>query len=272
MSLPLLPGTKAQVVDDKMYIFKCGDMTRNLINALDLKSLTWEVVVPRNSLSVVSDGFTCWVHGDMIYFFGGGCSNQGCIGMGGACGGASNLLYCYNRINNTWDWPLHGGEVPCPREDLATVIVDDTVYLFGGNRYMGGPFQDYIADVEYNDLYTLDMISMMWRKVHGNCDRGEAPHPKLSPDHTLTKISKSAAVLYGALDGDQYSPECWLLNLDNARQLKEPTSIWTRIQTPFPRVVHASGMFSLADLPILKYFISFASITQFWSLPARGSG
>ena len=74
-----------------MYILKCGDMTRNLINVLDLKSLTWEVVVPRNSLSVVSDGFTSWVHGGMIYLFGGGCSNQGCIGMGGACGGASNL-------------------------------------------------------------------------------------------------------------------------------------------------------------------------------------
>ena len=42
----------------------------------------------------------------------------------------------------------------------------------------------------------------------------------------------ASAVLYG--------PECWLLNLDNARQLKEPTSIWTRIQTPFPIEDHAS--------------------------------
>ena len=232
--------TKAQVVNDKMYILDFGDMTKNLINALDLKSLTWEVVAPRNSLSEVSDGFTSWVHGGMIYFFGGGCSKQGCIGMGGGCGGASNLLYCYNSINNTWDWPLHGGEVPSPREDLATVIVDDMVYLFGGNRYMGGPFQ-VIADMEYNDLYTLDMRSMMWRKVHGNCDQGEAPHPKLSPDHTLTKISKSAAVLYAALGGgDLFRPECWILNLDNAMQQKEPTSMWTKIQTPFPRVVHAS--------------------------------
>ena len=76
--------------------------------------------------------------------------------------------------------------------------------------------------------------------------QGEAPHAKLSPDHTLTKISKSAAVLYGALDdywSDKYIPECWLLNLDNARQLKDPASIWTRIPTPFPRQVHASGMF-----------------------------
>ena len=64
----------------------------------------------------------------------------------------------------------------------------------------------------------------MWKKVHGICD--EAPKLGPFPSHTLTKVSGSSAVLYG--------PECWLLNLDNARQLKEPTSIWTRIQVPFP--------------------------------------
>ena len=90
-------GAKAHVVDDKMFVLKSGNMARNVIHALDLNTLAWETVVPRNTLSVVSDGFTSWVHEGRIYVFGGGCSNQGCIGMGGACGGASNLLYCYNR-------------------------------------------------------------------------------------------------------------------------------------------------------------------------------
>ena len=152
-------------------------------------------------------------------------------------------------MNNTWEWPLHGGEVPSPREDLATIIVDDTVYLFGGNRY----FQ--MADMEYNELYILDMGSMTWKRVHGNCYQDEAPHAKLSPDHTLTKISKSAAVIYGSLEGnigELYSPECWLLNLDNARQLKDPASIWTRIPTPFPRVVHASGLYTQCS-PLINH-------------------
>ena len=85
-------------------------------------------------------------------------------------------------MNNTWEWPLHGGEVPSPREDLATIIADDTVYLFGGNRYV------QMADMEYNDLYTLDMRSMMWKRVHGNCYQGEAPHAKLSPGTNCIKI------------------------------------------------------------------------------------
>ena len=230
-------GGKPHVVNDKMFLLRRGDIARNVIHALDLNTLVWEALVPRNTLSIVSDGFTSWLHGGKIYVFGGGCSNQGCIGMGGGCGGASNLLYCYNSMNNTWEWPLHGGEVPSPREDMDTIIVDDTVYLFGGNRY----FQ--IEDMKYNDLYILDMRSMLWKRVHGNCYQGEAPHAKLSPDHTLTMISKSAGVLYGALVdyfNDEYSPECWLLNLDNVRQLKDPASIWTRIPTPFPREVHAS--------------------------------
>ena len=85
------------MVNDKMFVLKSGDMARNVIPALDLNTLVWEALVPRNTLSIVSDGFTSWVHGGKIYVFGGGCSNQGCLGMGGGCGGASNLLYCYNR-------------------------------------------------------------------------------------------------------------------------------------------------------------------------------
>lgn len=97
-----LLGAKAHVIDDKMFLLKTGNMTRNVIHALDLNSLSWEVLVPGNTLSVVSDGFTSWVHLHRIYVFGGGCSNQDCIGMGGACGGASNLLYCYNRDVDRW--------------------------------------------------------------------------------------------------------------------------------------------------------------------------
>ena len=151
-------------------------------------------------------------------------------------------------MSNLWEWPLHGGEVPSLREDLATIIADDIVYLFGGNRYIGGPFVANIADMEYNDLYLLNMRSMMWKNVHGNIYQEEAPHAKLSPDHTLTKILSSGAVLYGALDGEKYSPECWLMNLDSARKFKDPTSIWTRIPTLYPRVVHASGMLTATSL------------------------
>ena len=221
---------KAHVVNDKMFLLKTANMARNVIHALDLNTLAWEALAPRNTLSeselselseLYHHSFTSWVHMGRIYFFGGGCSN-----------------YCYNTMNNSWEWPLHRGEVPSPRKDPATIIVDDTVYLFGGNS-MSAP-DLYHNDL--NDLAILDMRSMMWRKVHGNCYQEEAPHSKLDPDHTFTIISSSAAVLYGVkkLDGEQYSPECWLLNLDKAKQLKDPTSIWTRIPTPFPRVVHAS--------------------------------
>jgi len=229
---------RAHVINDKMFVLTASDMTRNKIYTLDLNNLDWRVVVPRNDSPVVITSrecitFTSWVHGGYIYFFGGGCSQQGCDWEDpseGACkcGGASNLLIRYNTAINTWDLPLHGGEVPSPRGDALTIIAPSGLYLFGGTS----PYLDYMPDTKLNDLYNLDMRSMIWRKVHGNCDEAPKLQTTNFDDHTLTKISGSSAVLYGR--------ECWLLSLDTARQLQEPTSIWTEIQTPFPREGHAS--------------------------------
>ena len=51
---------------------------------------------------------------------------------------------------------------------------------------------------------------------------------------SLTRVSQSTAVLYGY-------DECWLLDLNNADRLKgQPSSMWSRIPTPFWRDNHAA--------------------------------
>ena len=45
---------------------------------------------------------------------------------------------------------------------------------------------------------------------------------------TLTVISKSKAVLFGRL-GNSRLTDGWLLNLENAKQLKDSSSIWTKL-------------------------------------------
>ena len=160
------------------------------------------------------------------------------MGRSEGCDGSYARLFCYDTVSNTWEWPLHRGEIPSAREDMVTVIVEDTVYLFGGHKRSCGT-RDSIEDVEYNDLYTLDMTTMRFRKVHGNNYHDQAPNSHLSIHYTLTMISTTAAVLYGIGEFDKDSA-CWLLDLEKARQLEEPTSIWTMIDTPFPRKFHAS--------------------------------
>ena len=48
---------------------------------------------------------------------------------------------------------------------------------------------------------------------------------------SLTLISESAAVLYD-------SDECWILDLDGAKRLSEPSRIWKRIQSNSMRYEH----------------------------------
>ena len=126
--------------------------------------------------------------------------------------------------------PDQKGDIPSPRVGHAATISGDTAFLFGG---LG-------QDVEkYNDLHILDMLTMRWKKVHGNL-----PGLEISlGSYTLTKVSDSSAVLYGHsyfMYGQ--SPVFMVLDLDKAKNLTEPSSIWTRVPNPHPRFRHASVM------------------------------
>ena len=71
---------RAHVVNDKMFVLTASDMIIDKTYTLDLNNFHWEVVRSNNEPSVVikSQMFTSWVHERYIYFFGGGCSQQGC--------------------------------------------------------------------------------------------------------------------------------------------------------------------------------------------------
>ena len=63
--------------------------------------------------------------------------------------------------------------------------------------------------------------------------------PNKNWSHTLTRISQSTALLFGR---DYFSErsDCWLLNLQNAKELKEPSLIWSKFPNHFPRFGHAA--------------------------------
>ena len=78
----------------------------------------------------------------------------------------------------------------------------------------------------YNDLYTLDMSSMKWRKVHGGNMVTSRVGPSREASFTFTRISESNAVLFG--DSNPHQEDCWLLNLHNASTESDPAAMWTR--------------------------------------------
>ena len=74
------------------------------------------------------------------------------------------------------------------------------------------------------------MVSMRWRLIHASTalPTDSLMIPRARFGHTLTRISKSAAILFGGQDAGCLS-DCWILNLDSAMDLQNGSPIWKKI-------------------------------------------
>ena len=84
--------------------------------------------------------------------------------------------------------------------------------------------------------------------------------------HSITCISHSTALVVGAYSSISHkSPNSitcdnWIMNLDNAKHLMEPSSIWTKISSEIPRTYHAAVLQPLSkELWIIGGFFGFTS-------------
>ena len=232
-----------QLINDKLYMlvpyqFHPSSMD---IYCLDLHTWIWKKLSPSGKTPSYRIATRSWTYKDDIYFFGGYDPNNDELN-------AYNEVFSYNISSNLWKWPNVGGELPLHRCNPWIIISDETVFLFGGSR-----LHTHMLISIFNDLHTLDMSTMIWRKVHGNMTNlTTETGPKGSchaQQYTFTCISESAAVLFGescseAYTGnswkDIYDDDCWHLNLQNTKQNKESSSIWTKIPISYPRYGHAS--------------------------------
>ena len=217
MPTPFQDFLIVQVINDKMIVVDLGKIK---ISSLDLNTWIWEECKPEGKPPTTSYGISSWVHKQKIYFFGGGGKF-----LQPEIGGSSQL-FCYNYPNNCWERPMQAGDIPSPRSCHYTIISSDTVFLFGGGR---------------NDLHLLNMEDMIWKKVHDDMPTEARITPNGQGKHTLTLISQSTAVLYGSYfagDGHHGHDDSWLLNLNGAKQFKDPSLIWSKIPNHHLRFCH----------------------------------
>ena len=207
--------TNVQVIEDQLLVR--SDYHMDTMWSLDLNKMIWSKHTPKGypppeiSFHNTSSIYASWVHGGKMYCFGRGCKS------------ASNQLFSYNTVSDSWEWPLQYGDLPTPRCRSLTVISGDKVFLFG----------DEDKGVEYvpiNDLYILDLIHMKWQKVLDMMPNEEDVD---IDGATLTLISPTTALLFG-------SSKSWLLNLANAEKGRDASLIWTKIPHHFSRVYHAA--------------------------------
>ena len=130
---------------------------------------------------------------------------------------------CYDVATGRRETVHVGGEPPKPVNGAAIIVKKDTVFSFGGADNQGKCS---------NDLYLLDMVSMRWRIVQVPITYDAKFRPRARCGHTLTRISESAAILFGGW-GPDIGPfgDSWILNLNNARDLENESPIWTKFTT-----------------------------------------
>ena len=241
----------AHLIGDEVFILNKADTSQALIFSLDLNNWVWKCHTPEGPPPPDVIDLCSIVHDGKIHFF-----------IGDDVVPPSNQLFSYNISTNSWEWPNIQGDIPSPRHCPVMTVSQDTVYLSGG---FGG------ENIGYKDLYILDMRRFEWKKVYDYdvtpYETGAGPETIMdAQSHSITCISHSTALVVGAYSSISHkSPNSitcdnWIMNLDNAKHLMEPSSIWTKISSEIPRTYHAAVLQPLSkELWIIGGFFGFTS-------------
>ena len=97
-------------------------------------------------------------------------------------GAVTNQLICFNPSTHTWTNPQCFGTLPSPRSDHSTAIINNNVWLVGGE----GPSNIF------DDFFKFDMPSKTW-----TCIQTTQAKPQVRLWSTLTAISDSQLVCHG---------------------------------------------------------------------------
>ncbi|XP_026278136.1 kelch domain-containing protein 2 isoform X2 [Frankliniella occidentalis] len=244
---PRSSGGCGVVLGDTLYIF--GGVVRaefefdgntNDLYALNLITMTWSLLKPKGTPPIPCEKLVGWEHGGKLYFFGG----FGPIPdrhvffqyvIDDETGSAwNNQFFGYNPQTNNWEWPYVNGEPPSPRAAHAGDKCGHRIFISGGR----------LKTVRKNDLYVLDMDTMVWS---GNINESAEYVPPGRSWHSFTFISSHRAVLYGGFSTyNNVLNDCWILDIPSSDipVLKLPPALWREFKLPYdfgePRCAHAA--------------------------------
>lgn len=195
-------------VGSKMYTFGGASYSRvrNMeVHAFDTETNTWEEIkTPDNEKHpLVRCGHRVFVSGRSVFMFGGSDDDV-----------YYNDLWRFDTETKIWHPIETTGALPLPRNSFSLTVVDDDVYMFGGQ--IKGKF-------ETNDFYRLNLSSLHWTRLY--------EQPKPPPD----------AEIEGGGDNNNNNQD------DNGRVIDErPTPATSRKSKeahstiPLPRADHAA--------------------------------
>jgi N-acetylneuraminic acid mutarotase len=112
-----------------------------------------------------------------------------------------------NLLEERFENPLSSGTTPTPRENFSMQLISKRLFIFGGFQEGG----------VMNDLYSIDMISLVWSKVET-----QGPQPTARQGMASARVGKKIYVSSGCdFRAEKCYTDTYILDIDSLW--------WTRI-------------------------------------------
>lgn len=174
----------------RLYLFG-GQLENDVFNDLfffELNSFkspkaSWTLVAPLNNFKPPPlTNHSMSVYKNKIYIFGGVYNNER----------VSNDLWVFDADEERWTQVETTGTVPLPVNEHSSCIVNDKLYIYGGNDFSG---------VIYSSLYVLDLNTLVWFKLKEAAEEN-GPGPRCG--HSMTFLPKYNKLVIMGGDKNDY--------------------------------------------------------------------
>lgn len=175
----------------KLYLFG-GQLENDVYNDIYYFELNtfkspkarWNLVEPLNNYKPPPlTNHSMSIYKNKIYVFGGVYNNEK----------VSKDLWCFDVLVNKWTQVNTAGESPPPVNEHASCIIDDMMFVYGGNDFSG---------IIYDSMYMLNLRTLTWMKLN---KKGLVGGPGARCGHTMTYLPKFHKILILGGDKNDYA-------------------------------------------------------------------
>lgn len=150
----------AVTLDDRIYFFggyceaEVNFISPIVVQILNTKTYQWTPVLPSNPKTEdncrtpdLLRGHSAVVFGDKVFIWGGRNLERD-----------TNELLRFDTVEMQWSRPTVSGRVPEPRFGHTACVIDNCMYIFGG--------QSQIPAMYLDEVFCLDLLKLNWKLLH----------------------------------------------------------------------------------------------------------
>jgi hypothetical protein len=166
--IPIPPISRHRLVNINDRIYSFGGILQdsqklNSMFALDPETLAWEELEVKNQPPEPRCDPVVVAYKQFIVIFGGSIKDLA----------FPSDVHVFDTISHTWSQPSIVGDVPPPRIGCTAVVLNDTMYLYGGGDYNS---EEKKYRKMHTEMWTLDLKKWQWTFL----DNAGGALPKIS--------------------------------------------------------------------------------------------